>query len=354
MFERNGRKRSRVATLVLTTHLILGPILLWACAGTPRDPAREYTAEGPIVARIGERTVHQRELDDWIKDDWFSSQVGEDPVEGFELRSAGIRGFIDDYLVETAAAGAGLSFNAYLDREVLALGPVSDEEIDLFYERNKNKIQSPGGLEDLRPALRRFLEDDRAAKIVGNLREGASIEILLKAPRSIIPEGGASRGPANAPITLVEFSDYECPFCRKAEPTLDELARLYPTELRIVYRHLPLQNHRYAVPAAKAAICAQDQGKFWPYHRLLFANQQALMPKDLNAYAERIGIEMPVFASCLEDEATADRLARDAEAGRRAGARATPTFFINGLRLRGARELDAFRQIINRELGRGV
>jgi len=343
--------RNRTAMGWAATLIAAGLVPLWGCAGHSDGGGGNgpEPSHDPIVARVGSHDFRLSELDQWLKDDWFSGATA-DPSEGLELRREGVKGLIDDYLVERAAASAGLSFDAYLDREVARLGPVTDEEIDLFYARNKDRIQPRESLEGLRPRLRVFLEQDRPAKVVAALREQSLVEIYLAPQRAEISEGGASRGPADAIVTLVEFSDYQCPYCRKAEATLDELARLYPAELRIVYRHFPLQNHPRALPAAEAAVCAQNQGKFWEYHRLVFLNQQALTAQDLDTYAEEVGLDLPSFASCLTQEATTLAVMRDAEAGKRAGATATPTFFINGIVLRGARELEAFRQIIDAEI----
>jgi protein-disulfide isomerase len=328
-----------------------GMIFILACTGVTggeSEPAAPEPPDDPTVARVGEHELRMSELDNWLKEDWFDAETS-DPFKGFELRAQGILGLIDDYLVENAAEQAGLSFDAYLDREVEALGPVSDEEIDLFYAQNKENIQPKEDLEVLRPRIRRFLERNRTAKVVGNLRSETEIQVLLSPSRQKIPEGGVSRGPADAAVTLVEFSDYECPFCGKVEPTLDKLARLYPDDLRIVYRHFPLPSHPNALGAARAAVCAEAQGKFWEYHGVLFENQQALSAADLNEYAEQVGLEMPTFALCLEDEATAQAVMRDIEVGRRAGATATPTFYINGIQLRGAQELQAFQKLVEAE-----
>lgn len=310
---------------------------------------------GPVVARIDAEPIHQNDVDQWLKDDWLRG-IKEDPAELYELRRAGVEGVIDDALIDRAAAGTGLSSDDYLDRESASLGPVTDAEIDGFYQRHKDRIQPAEPLETLRPKIRNFLEAERAVRVVSALRGAARIEIVMIPPprppvaRQEIPPGGVSRGPDGAPVTIVEFSDYQCPFCGRAEHTLRQLDELYPGKLRFVYRHLPLEFHDNALPAARAAVCAERQSRFWDYHDLLFANQRALSAAHLLQYATQLELDEASFRACLEAAATFQRVADDVAAGTTAGATATPTFFINGIALRGAQELEVFRKIIDQEL----
>ncbi len=310
---------------------------------------------GPVVAKLNGRDIRQSELDDWLKNDWLRG-ISDDQQQLYQLRRAGLDGVIDDELIANAAAAAGLDEDAYLARETAALGPVTEQEINDFYARNRDRIQPPQPLETLRPRIREFLEGDRTVRVMNNLRENVEIEILLEAPppppivRHELPEGGASRGPTDAPITIVEFSDYQCPFCKRAEATLKQVDALYPGKLRIVYRHLPLDFHENAMPAAVAANCAGAQDRFWDYHDLLFENQRALGERQLLGYADQLGLDADAFRSCFEDEASAAQVSEDMALARQLGATATPTFFINGIELRGAQPLEMFRQIIDREL----
>ena len=296
---------------------------------------------GPVVATVDGREIRQGELDAWLKNDWLRG-ISQDESQLYQLRRAGLDGVVDDALILAAANAAGLDEEAFFERETAALGPVSDEEIDAFYERNRDRIQPPQPLEALRPRIREFLESDRSVRVVNNLREDVEIEILLEAPppppvvRRAVPEGGASRGPVDARVTIVEFSDYQCPFCKRAEATIKQVDALYPGQLRIVYRHLPLDFHADAEPAARAATCAGAQERFWDYHDLLFENQQALGRDPLFAYAEQLELEMDAFRACFDDEATRSSVAEDMRVARELGASATPTFFINGIELRGA------------------
>jgi protein-disulfide isomerase len=152
-------------------------------------------------------------------------------------------------------------------------------------------------------------------------------------------------------VTIVEFSDFQCPFCARVNPTLARLQEAYPGKLRIVFRDLPLLNiHKNAGHAAEAAHCANDQGKFWEMHDRLFANQQKLAPADLKEHAVAIGLDAAAFNQCLDSGKYTADWRRDSEEASRLGLSGTPAFFINGRLLSGAQPYEAFAQIVDEEL----
>lgn len=161
---------------------------------------------------------------------------------------------------------------------------------------------------------------------------------------------GMTRGPATAPVTIVEWSDYECPFCKAAQPVLEQLRAEFPEKLRIVFKDFPLRSHERAVPAAMAARCAGDQGWYWAYHELLFVGQPALSRDDLLSYAKRLDLDAPRFTECLNGGRFRDAVLADQREGREAGVRATPTFFINGRKVEGALPIEEFREAVERAL----
>ena len=160
-------------------------------------------------------------------------------------------------------------------------------------------------------------------------------------------EGSPVKGSVDAPITIVEFSDYQCPFCARSEELIAQALQAYPTQARIVFKHFPLSaNHPQALPAALAATAAQKQGKFWEMHEILFANQRALSPEQIEGYARRIGLDMKRFKADLESEAVKAQVEADRRLARRAGVRGTPTVFING-RLLQDRTMDGVRALVD-------
>jgi protein-disulfide isomerase len=163
-----------------------------------------------------------------------------------------------------------------------------------------------------------------------------------------------AKGPKNAPVTVVVWSDFQCPYCSRVEPTLKQLEDQYAGKLRLVWKNQPLPFHPHAMPAAEAAMAAGEQGKFWEMHDQLFANQQALSPELYERLAKELGLDLNRFKAALESGKFKAAIQADSAAGTAVGAGGTPTFFINGRQLVGAQPLDAFKRIIDAELAANV
>jgi protein-disulfide isomerase len=217
----------------------------------------------------------------------------------------------------------------------------------------KDRISRP--LEEIRPNILEFLSETRRRtaydSYLSRLRSRERIVVLLAPPRTAVPIDPARvRGPANAPITIVEFSDFECPHCDGVEDTLRQLESRYPTQIRLAYRDFPF--HPRSEPAAEAARCALAQGEYWPYHDVLFDNQQHLERGDLSKYAARLKMDAKQFDQCIAHKRYAVDIQHDREEGDKLGITATPTFFINGMILIGATPMEDFARLIDPELER--
>ncbi|MCB9748472.1 MAG: thioredoxin domain-containing protein [Myxococcales bacterium] len=159
-----------------------------------------------------------------------------------------------------------------------------------------------------------------------------------------------SKGPADAKVTLVIFSDFQCPFCQRVETTLAEVERRYKADVRLVFRHNPLAFHKDALPAAKAAEAAGRQGKFWEMHDLLFANNRELTQANFERWAQQLGLDVSRFKRDMDDGKLAAGIERDQKDATQVGARGTPAFFINGRFLSGAQPFASFEKLIDEEL----
>ena len=159
-----------------------------------------------------------------------------------------------------------------------------------------------------------------------------------------------TRGPEGAPVTILEWSDFQCPFCREAQPVLGRLLAEFPEQVRLVFKDFPLRSHELAVPAALAARCASAQGRFWEYHDLLFVAQPAFARDALVGYARRLGLDESRFTECLDAARLQEDVMADQSEGRAAGVRATPTFFVNGQKIEGALPIEEFRAAVRRAL----
>ncbi|HZA50995.1 MAG TPA: DsbA family protein, partial [Myxococcaceae bacterium] len=158
------------------------------------------------------------------------------------------------------------------------------------------------------------------------------------------------KGPKNAPVTIVAFSDFECPFCSRVVPTLKEVEKQYQGKVRVAFKHQPLPMHPNAKLAAAASMAAHEQGKFWEYHDLLFANQRALDRASLEKYAQDLKLDLKKFRTALDTNKYDAQITADSSEGMRVGANGTPTFFINGRQVVGAQPLESFKAVIDEEL----
>ena len=179
------------------------------------------------------------------------------------------------------------------------------------------------------------------------------MSVVFEHPRLTVPvsERDHVLGPATAPVTLVEYGDYECPFCRTAHASVEQVRQAMGNDLRFVFRHFPLsQIHPHAYQAAEAAEAAGAQGRFWEMHHLLFANQDRLGLRDLIGYAGALDLDLERFVTDLRGHAYAGRLREDFLSGVRSGVNGTPTFFVNGIRHDGGYDAQALLEALRSEL----
>jgi len=182
------------------------------------------------------------------------------------------------------------------------------------------------------------------------LRRNADIHVNLSQPElpvlDVSPDDDPWTGTAQAPVTIIEFSDFECPYCKNSVPVLKALLAKYPGKLKLVYRDFPGPNHHQALPAAVAAQCAAEQGRFWDYHDALFNQQAPATRWNFSALAKDLGLHQPPFDTCMKDNRYREEVLQDLQNGLKLGVTSTPTFFINGRPLIGARPLADFQAII--------
>jgi protein-disulfide isomerase len=334
---------------------------LAACHPSPSSSPQAGLEAGASesVAVLEGEPITQGQLDEWIKESLFRDQTDDfAPAEVYELRSRSLQRMLDERIVAAEAKRRGLSTEELMRKEREALGPISDEQVTAFYEKNKQKM---GGAtrDQVADRIRSFLDGTRDGEVTAALRKRAKVEVLLEPPRITVGAEGPSVGPAGAPVTIVEFSDFQCPYCARAGSIAKQIHERYPTQVRFVYRHLPLERiHPNARGAAEASACADAQGRFWDYHDKLFANQRALAAPDLQRYATELGLDAAAFETCVKErkfQAQVDRdLAAATEAAQNAGkgGLGTPSFFVNGVLLSGAKPIEEFYQLIDAELAR--
>jgi len=276
----------------------------------------------------------------------------------YDMKRQKLEALIGERLLAREAAKRGISVQALLDAEVTAkAGLVSEQEVETFFQANKARLK--GEEADVRKRIAAHLQQQKLAvrreTFLQSLRSQARVVVHLQAPPVFRPEvtvGGAPfRGPAAAPVTIVEFSDFHCPFCKQVLGTLTQLLSRYGDRVRLVFRDFPIDSlHPQARKAAEGARCAHDQGKFWEYHDVLFANAPQASPEKLKAYAAQVGLDLPSFERCLSSGTPEAAVQKDVDEGIRLGVTGTPAFFINGHLLSGAQPLESFVRVIEGEL----
>jgi protein-disulfide isomerase len=256
----------------------------------------------------------------------------------FKLRKDELELSINDTLLTQEAAKRKITTTALLEAEVKPK-PVTDQQTQLFYEQNKERVS--GDFTQTKDAIRQYLEQielrqaERA--FVEKLRATASIQVFLVAPESpvfsISTNDQPSLGNANARVTIVAFTDYQCPSCAAMHPTLERLVTEYAGKVRLVTRDFPLSQHTEALKAAEAAEAAREQGKYWEYIHILLRNQSALTVDKLKGYATELALDRTRFDAALDSGKFAESVQRDLEDGMKLGINGTPTIFVNGRRV---------------------
>ncbi|MBI3329516.1 MAG: thioredoxin domain-containing protein [Nitrospinae bacterium] len=278
----------------------------------------------------------------------------------YALKRQKVETLIGERLLGKEAGKRGISVQALLDTEVTSkVGLVTEQEVEAFYQANKAQLK--GDEASLRERIRTHLQNQRLATqrqaFVQALRAQSTVVVHLTPPPVVRTEvsvdGAPFRGLQGAPVTIVEFSDFHCPFCKQVLPTLTQLQSQYGDKVKLVFRDFPIdQLHPGARKGHEAARCANEQGKFWAYHDLLFANAPKASPEQLKGYAQEAGMNVAAFEQCVASGKYREAVQQDIEEGSRAGVTGTPAFFINGRLVSGAQPLENFSRIIEEELMR--
>lgn len=234
----------------------------------------------------------------------------------------------------------------------------SNEQVEAFYEANKDRIPIPK--EQALPQVKQYMVERSRAQyrnmLVTRLKKEYGFKSYLEPIRAQLKTAGfPTRGPATAPVTIVEFSDFECPYCGGLFPTLKQVEKNYPQQVRIVYRQFPLNNlHPHAQKAAEASLCANDQQKFWEFHDSMFGNQRELSVPDLKQRAVDLKLDAALFNQCLDSGRHAAAIQVDIEEGAQNGVSGTPALFINGRLLSGNQPYAEIKEVIDDELQRNA
>jgi protein-disulfide isomerase len=315
-------------------------------ASAPRSAAAD-----DVLATVGTKTFTRADIEARVK-----AKLIEVEAQKYEIMREGLDEAVAEELFKLEATARKISPEQLEKDEVDAKVPAAtDAEIQKVFEDNKEDLQGQT-LEQVKPQILEYLKAEKAQgrklAYVQELKTKYKAVDQLKAPTIEVATAGRPErgGGAKAPVTIVEFSDYQCPFCKRGEDSVQKVFDTYGDKVRIVFRNYPLPFHERARPAAEAANCANAQGKFWEYNKKLFANQGALADDNLKAYAKDLGLDTAKFDECYAKKQFAADIDKDLADGVTAGVNGTPAFFINGRSLSGAQPFEKFKELIDAEL----
>jgi protein-disulfide isomerase len=341
--------------LAATTTVVAVALVMTGLA--PVDAAAQSSPKGAeeAAARVGNDVIPLEELERAL-----STQLGELDRQRHALLSRKLDELISERLLAQEAARRGVSVEQLLATHVEARTPeVTDAEVAALIAQNRAQIPSGMDENELALRVRNHLRAQKAAQVRQNylqtLRAATQITTLLKEPPvlrvEVNPAKGIVKGTADAQVTIVEFTDFQCPFCKKATSTLYEVLAHYKGKVKLVFRDYPIPTlHPGAPKVHEAARCAGAQGKFWEYHDMLFERAPRHATDELKRYAEELKLDAASFAQCLDSGRYQADVKSDVEEGNKLGINGTPTFFINGRVLVGAQPLAEFKKVIDKEI----
>jgi protein-disulfide isomerase len=339
-----GRIRpSRLSANAALTIIAAGIFAVTLAFGIARA-----ASPNPVVATVGTHRITQDEVD-------HSILQGVSPARLYDLRKNTLDRMINDYLLNQAAKQAHTTPDAYVKSQIHPK-KITEADAKKYYNDNKDRFGKTSFDEvkiRLILALQQQEDSQQTDQVIAKLRAAQKVNIALVAPRvQVASSGHPSVGGKDAPITMVEFGDFQCPFCRASENSVKEVRKKYGDKVRLVYMDFPLGIHAHAMDAANAARCAGEQDKFWQYHDAMFADQSKLAPADLKASAAKLGLDAKKFDACLDKTKYQSQIQQDMAEGTKLGVTGTPTFFINGREISGAQPANKFEEIIDDEMAR--
>jgi len=343
-------------TVLYILSLVVVALFTWGLAkstgSSGTDGVTTTSAGAEVLAVVGGEEITRNEVEANA-----GAQLVQLRSQIFDLTDQSLTQTIDGKLLDLEAEKRGIEKDELVSAVVDSNPPVATAaQIDSVYEAFRDQIDQPR--EVVTPQIEAYLLNQvrqaRFDSLITDLRDAYEVDSYLQPPRFEVAETGPALGPATAPVTIVEFSDFECPFCTRIHPTLKQVMDDYDGRVRLVFRQFPLHAlHPRAQKAAEASLCADDQGKFWEMHDAMFENSSGLDVASLKARAGELGLDEDEFGTCLDSGQFADQVASDVAAGRALGVSGTPALFINGRFLSGAQPFDVIARVIDDELERG-
>ncbi len=306
-----------------------------------------------IVAKIGDKSITEEDIKKGIESDIFEAEA-----KIYDLKMGRLETIIVETLASKDSRNKGMTTEAFLEKFITGDPVVTDESFNAFVkerELDKSKITP-----EVKTKIDEFIKEELKRKAVlawvSSELDKTPVEIYLREPTppkfNIKTKGSPSWGKADAKVEIIEFTDFQCPYCRQASQTVAELKKLYKDKIRVVLKNFPLEMHPNARAAAIAALCANDQSSdsFWALHDRLFEKQTSLSPEVINGLAKDLPLNNKTFTKCLNSKKIAALVDADMKEAERLGLDSVPTFFVNGTPVQGSSTLDDFKMLIDQEL----
>ncbi len=333
---------------VITTIYTIGIFLF---AGLCQSKAVYAQPPVNVVAVVNGKSITQQEVDETI-----TAQILPLEQQLYALRKVALENLINKTILEAAAAKKSISLEELRKQLTAGKVEVSTAQVEQLYSENASVFAAMSP-DEAKERLRLDLESQARMKLyrdgLAELRKNSRIELLLAEASlpSVMSAIGASptTGSKDAVVTIIEFSDFQCPYCRSSQSTLKQVLQNYGKQVRLVFKHLPLEMHAQAFGSAQAAVCANEQGRFWEYQDALFSAQD-LSPTSLSKIAKHLGMSDAKFKACVSSDASRATVLEDVREAKRLGIAATPTFIVNGNLVPGAISFEEFKTLIEREL----
>jgi protein-disulfide isomerase len=325
------------------------PLFLALPKGSLGQSAPQAGSADP-VATVAGQPVSEQELLETLG----PQQVMQLRTQEYEAKSKALDSLIRLKLVQAEAKRRGISPEKLIEQEVESkVADPTDGEVEAFFwGQNRAGASFEEVKEQYRASLKQVKLQKARQVYADSLRAKTDVAVLLRPPSvTVAYDPLRVKGDPKAPVTIVEFSDFQCPFCKKSEGTLHELLTKYSGRVKLAYLDFPLREiHPQAQSAAEAARCAGEQGKFWEYHDALYADQSKLDGSELLTRARALNLDEKSFQSCLNSGKFKSKVEADLQQGSKVGVAGTPGFFVNGVFLSGARPQADFEKIIDGQL----
>jgi protein-disulfide isomerase len=353
----NFKKKYLSFTVATTATTIAAFIVVAACTNQQAKAKPNFIVKDApkagIVAKIGNEEITEEKLIGDDKADFFDLKKRE-----YELKMDRLNKILVETLIGGEAQKANMSLDDYINKKITKGEiKISDKEYKKFVADKKipESQLNPQIKERIMAYLQTQKKQDMVDAYVAKLTKSTPVEVYFSKPRmNVQVEVGNAPiwGKTNAPVTIVEFSDFQCPFCTRGADTINDLKKKYGSKIRVAFKNFPLPMHKEARPAAEAALCVNEQStdKFWKYHDILFKNQDKLDAANLEKFAKEVGADTKKFAECMGAKKYAKAVQDDMDYGEKVGVKSTPAFFINGQILNGAVPIESFSEIIDEEL----